>query len=172
MRGEETAVEYRGLGDDPAKFEVREKERPLRVVDDQMDQVRMARDHRKLVIQKWIEQKKLKPPRPGPAKNEAVARVLADRREKKHHDKRYVKTMLKTLVKGLAVLDPFTAAVVLFGEGVVGIHHAWRMHRVAHGARDEHATRAVLEEIQGKIEALPSGQAKVLIDKLLAEYGH
>ncbi len=167
MRSDDTVIEYRGLGDDPAKYEVKEAERHLRIVDDQMDQVRLARDHRKLVLQKWIEQQKIKPPPPLPADHEELRKVLAERRAGKHADHHYAKAMLKVLLKSLTLLNPISAAVLLFGEGLVDIHHAVHMHRVAHGQGDEQKTRDLLEELHDKVETLPPGRAKDLIEKLL-----
>jgi hypothetical protein len=137
------------------------------VCDDQIDQVRMARDHRRLVIEKWIEQKKLKPP---PPKDEAIEEVLQEKRRGAHRRHGASRVLLKTLLKAMAGLTPVTAAVLLFGEGLIGIHHAARMHQLALGAREDEAARRILDEFRNTVDALPPGRAQAVIDLLLAEY--
>ena len=169
LRSDTAEVRYQGLGDDPAAYEVKEEHRPVRIVDDQMDAVRLARDHRKLVLQEWIEQKKMKPPRPE--EKEAVATIVAAERTRAPHGKYYSRTLLRSLLDVVAGLNPVTAVVQLFAEGLIGIHHAARMHRLARGVHDDEAARKILDEFRTMIDSLPPDRAQAVTNLLLAEYG-
>ena len=71
----------------------------------------------------------------------------------------------------LAEVAPLPAALLLFGEGLVHIHHAHAAHRLASEADGDAEARAMLAEITGKVDELPPERAQHLVQLLAREYG-
>ena len=80
-----------------------------------------------------------------------VLNVLAHARDASK-SKTMTNAVMKTLIGTLAAVSPIPAAMVLFGEGVVHIHHAHRAHQVARAADGDQVARAMLAEVGEKID--------------------
>ena len=155
-RGEPTD-EYRGLGDDPSKYAFEHVHGRLVVRDDHIDRPREVRNHRDLIREAWQDKK--------PGALSAVRDVRAKR--KKGH---LAKPLLKTLILSLSEVAVVPAALFLFAEGLVGIHHAWRAHRLAKKADAHEDAKLLLREFEEKLEHLPPDRAHEVLDALVAEF--
>ena len=100
-----------------------------------------------------------------------MRRIVAEAQQKRHHDPAYAKLMLEALLPLLAELTPITAAIMLFGQGLAGIHHVHRAHRLAHQIAGHEEARRILDDIHERVEHLQPEQAREVIDLLLAEHG-
>ena len=68
------------------------------------------------------------------------------------------------------IFDPVSAAVLLFARGSVGIHHAFRVHRLARQIESSNEARKVLVELRSKIDTLEPEQAEAMMEVLSKEY--
>ena len=177
-RSEVPIFEYQGLGDDPAAFRLSYNGGRVLLDDDQIDKKRSARDHRELVVKQWSEL--AEPPgekKSSGAKGEAAHRNEAEAKldvlmneaaEKKHHTISHAKPLLKTLLHTLALFDPIAAVVLLFGEGLLGIHHHHRMHRLSRGHGAHRDAREILDAVHARIDSLDPARARSVVDFLHA----
>lgn len=159
--------EYYGLGDDPTAFTDTIKNRRLVVSDSHVGTLREARDHRQLALAQWheltrdrrvkLEDKRLEHARHQASKNTGP----------RHERSRIV---LKALLAVLADVDPVSATVLLFAHGAGGIHHAFRVHRLARKLETSHEARKVLAEIRDRIDTLKPEQAEAMMEILSKEY--
>ena len=158
---------YRGLADDPTRYQITQQQHGLRVHDDQHHATRTARDHRQLI---------------GEALHRAGSRPLTrDRRVDKlleqatahAHDDRNAQ-IARTAAKGLLLLlaetSPVTAALLLFAQGASGIYHAHRAHRLAQDLSRTDDARHMLADLQQRIDQLPAEQARQVLEVLRAGY--
>ncbi|MFQ5655069.1 MAG: hypothetical protein ACE5GW_10105 [Planctomycetota bacterium] len=168
-RGPQQVDSYTGLGDDPGRYRAHTEEplRRLRIEDDESGSPRAARDHRNLVLEKMRERGPIRAPR-----SEHLDTIREKVRHRKHADHLYSRTILKTLLLALAEISPIPAAVVLFAEGLVGVHHAFRAHRLASEVGSSEEARRMLREIEDRIDTLEPERARAVIELLLAEHGH
>jgi len=60
---------------------------------------------------------------------------------------------------------------VLFGQGLVGIHHAGRARKLAAEAHGDEAARAMLRDVAARVDSLTPEQTQHLIALLHEEYG-
>ncbi len=139
---------------------------------------RSARDHRELVVKQWSEL--AEPPGEGESsgaegkgahRDEAEAKLdvlMNEAAEKKHHTISYAKPLLKTLLYTLALFDPISAVVLLFGEGLLGIHHHHQMHRLSRGHGTHRDAREILDTVHARIDGLDPARARAVVDFLHA----
>ena len=160
-------VEYFGLGDDPAAFRIRHERSSFSLSDEHSGRVRLARDHRHLVRTRWHEH----------AGNDRIhiqddrlRRIHRDVAAKKHKDHKHGKLMLRALLPILAEVSPVSAAVLLFAQGMAGIHHAFRVHRLATEMAGSDEARRVLADIQEKIDHLDPDRAEAMVELLLQHH--
>ena len=161
QRQPEPIEEYTGLGDDPALYELREQHGRLVLEDEHVTVRRAARNHRELALHAWRQRQ--------PAKCPQDARLEQIRQEltlKKHHDELVAKAMLQQLLVVLADLTPVTAAMIAFGHGLTGIHHVYRVHRLAYALADDGEAQRILAEVRSRIDSLPHDRARDLIEHL------
>ena len=156
--------EYCGLGDRPEKYRLKTEGTTIALEDDELHQPRLAREHRTTVISAWEKE--------GRRGHTVDARMEGALQEAKTHAKGpLAKAALRTLLDLALVAAPVPAALVLFGEGLVGIHHANRAHRLAREAEGDAAARAMLNEVEGRIDSLSPEEAQHVVQLLLREYG-
>jgi len=74
-------------------------------------------------------------------------------------------------LKSAAAVSPVPAAMVLFGEGILAIHHSTRAHRLVAEAQADPVARHMLAEMHGSIDELEPEQAQHLVELLVREYG-
>lgn len=169
-RADPPRVEYRGLGDDPSKYVFEYQYDQIVVRDDQIDQPRAARDHRKHLIRQWHEKHAAKANLEALHRDERFAKFLDDARQNKHKDHHVAKAMVKNALVLLADLNPISAALALFGGGVADIYHAHRIHKIIQDASRDDSARRVLTDVQDRIESLPPEMTQKVIDVLMSYY--
>ncbi len=160
--------EYCGLGDLPERYRLRTDGASLALEDDGLHQPRQARAHRTLVVSEWR--------REGRQAHEVDARMetaLAEARAgRQGKDNHYARPLLKSLLEVSLLFAPVPAALILFGEGLVDIHHAHKAHQLARAAEGDEVARAMLGDVERKIASLSPEQAQHLVELLLQEYGN
>jgi len=162
----ENKVEYTGLGDDPTAYQVTQERGKLRVEDIEMGSCRAARDHRDRVLNTWMGQAR-EPVSATPEMEDLLGRVT----RKEHHDHEKAKLMLKAMLPVMTVVAPIPLAIVLFGEGVVGIHHLYRAHRLAMNMTGDEEARRVLAEVEALVDQLSPERARNVVEMLAGHYG-
>jgi len=159
--------DYYGLGDDPSHYEHRIKNGRLVITDYHVGSTREARDHRQLALEQWHEltrDKRVK------LEDERLhyARIEASKHIGPSHER--ARVILRALLTVLAEVDPVSAAVLLFAHGSVGIHHAFRVHRLARQLEDSREAQKVLNEIRKQIDSLEPAQAEAMMEVLSKQY--
>ncbi len=164
-RGGATRDEYFGLGDDPGAYRVSRNLERYHVEERDRVHSRAARDHRLLIQERWRERN----PAPMP-QDEQLERIREDVVRDRHHDHRHAKTLLRLALPLLAEVAPVPVAILLFAQGIVGIHHAYRAHRLANEVASSHEAQQILHEIHAKIDTLEPAKAQALIELLVSDY--
>ena len=160
-RTNKATFEYLGLVDDPTKYELTVRHRSLLVSDEGVHHPREARDHRELVLQTW---KQNAPVLPRDALR--LEKILDKAQREEQLNPAATKAILKSLLWVLADVAPVPVSILLFAKGVAGVHNAYRAHRLAQDTHDETDARAILDEIQNRIDHLPPEQARAVLDLL------
>ena len=159
--------EYCGLGDRPAQYKLSPGAEGVRVEDPQMRVPRVARNHRRLIRDAWQARR-------GEAAIPRNSRLEAAVQAARNHD-RTNHTAARLALSGLlgvaATVAPVPAALALFGEGALAIHHTSRAHRVLSDAKADPAARRMLQDVHARIEHLAPVEAQNLVELLVEEYG-
>jgi len=160
-------AQYFGLGDDPAGYQHRFHNRRLLVWDEHVGSMREARNHRQLALEQWHE---LMRGRSVSVQDERLDRVRHEtsRHTGPRHER--AKIILPVLLTVLGEVAPVSAAVLLFAHGAAGIHHAFRIHRLAREMEGSHEARKILHEIRDKVDSLEPNQAEAMMELLSREY--
>jgi len=156
--------EYFGLGDDPALYRLETSHGRVVVRDPGVDVLRPTRDHRRLVLSTW------KAHGPEHARALADARIERIRRDaavSRAEGHEHARMLLQALLLVLAEIAPVPAAVLLFGTGAAGIHHAFRAHRIARREAEVAEARQVVREIHDRVDRLGEEETRALLDELL-----
>jgi len=135
------------------------------VEDSDSVEVREARDHRQLVLERWRQRRN----KPAP-QDERLTRIREDVKRDRHHDHRHAKMLLRIAIPVLAEVAPVPAAIILFAHGAVAMHHAYRAHQLANEVAGSDEARLILDEIHDTIDDLEPEKARVLIEQLMHEY--
>ena len=167
-RSASRAVTYSGLGDDPTAFTITRAHDLFTVADDQVGTRRAGRDHRQLSRVHL----------PGhhlqdvfaTAHGAALERVRHDVEQNRHRHHHHARALLRIALPILAEVAPVPAAILMFAHGAVGIHHAYKMHKLADEMRGRPEARMILDEVSGRIDQLDGEQAEALLEILMAEY--
>lgn len=163
----EPHYEYCGLGDRPERYVLGNEASVLTIKDPEIHIPRNARDHRSLVLEEWRRQGGDKPPT-----DERLLRAVRDATaDRKHHHSAHSKLVLKALLAVVGQIAPIPAAILLFGEGLVNIHHTAKAHQLAREAQGDGVARELLGDIAQRVDTLDPDQAKHLVELLLNEYG-
>ncbi len=155
-------VEYRGLGDDPSAYEIEWHHERVVVVDGDIGTLRAARDHRQLAREQWRAVKDLLP-----ETGSEIHRVVHKARELTGKDAMN-RALLKTALGLLVGAAPVPAAVLLFAQGLAGIHHAHRIRSLVRRVAGDEEARTVVEEVTRRVDDLPPEKARDVL-KCLAE---
>jgi len=159
---------YFGLGDDPADYDIRIGSRDRFIVSDEhVGSERKGRDHRALVREQLRTQTTRQL---ANVQDDRLERIRQDVSQNKHHQHHHAKTLLRAALPILAEVAPIPAAVLMFADGAVGIHHAFRVHRLAREMEGTGEARQILDEIEGKIDTLDGDHAAALLEMLMNEY--
>jgi hypothetical protein len=161
-------AEYIGLGDDPSQYVFRSQHGYLQVRDDQLAQPREARDHRQEVVAQWR------------ARNPQV-QTFSDKRfeelaRKDGSTSDYSATMaretLTTMLWLAADIAPVPLSILLFTKGLAGVHHLYRVHRLARGADGKEEAQEIIKEVSDQVAKIPAEQARETIDTIMTHYRH
>jgi hypothetical protein len=166
-RGGNPEGTYVGLGDDPTAYETWRQHGLFVVSDAEAAVERRARDHRALVRDAWKER------RIEPAlavRDERIERIQRDVAQNKHHHHHHAKTLLRAALPILAEVAPVPAAILLFAEGAVGIHHAFRVQQLTREMEQSLEARQILDEIEAKVDQFEPDRARALIELLMRDY--
>jgi hypothetical protein len=96
--------------------------------------------------------------------------VRADVARNKHRHHHHARTLLRVALPVLAEVAPVPAALLAFADGAAGIHHAFRVHKLAQGMKGTAEARHILDEIEGRIDQLDGDRAEALLELLMADY--
>ena len=165
--GAEAESVYSGLGDDPAAFSTEIEHGRFTVTDDQVGRERVARNHRELARSKLLshgERVVL------PTADERLQRVRGDVARNKHKHHHHAKTLLRIALPILAEVAPVPIAILAFAEGAAGIHHAWRVHKLAARMEGTAEAQQILGEIEDRIDQLDGERAEALLELLMRDY--
>lgn len=164
--GQAQQFEYQGLGDDPVAYVLSEKNRHLLVGDGAFDAPRPARDHRQLLAAR-AEQVA------AAAAKQNDPRLLDVRdavRHGRHRQADKSGALLSSALLVLGELAPVPAALLLFARGAAGIHHTWKVHRIARDLSRRADAQAVLNDVESRIDELPPDEREALLELLLRHY--
>ena len=146
--------EYRGLGDDPGRYEFDLVDGRVRITDDEFHATRRARDHRELA------RKRLRKMAPDTAK---IREVIAEASKGKG-GAHLSKAALKNALRLLALMDPVYGALLLLGEGLLDLRHAQRLSHADEESQRKYAEEALasaeseIEEAAHLVSAMEKGR--------------
>jgi hypothetical protein len=159
------AVSYCGLSAEAETYQVEYRVNRLSITSKESRTPRLARDHRQLL-------KRATAARPKHVKGDV--RLDKIRKEAQLSQSRlqpYAGVLLKALLGVLLEISPLPAVLLLFGEGLIDIHHIFRLQRLSRQDDPDHEARSMLAEVDRKIDALPPKRARHIAEALLEEYG-
>jgi hypothetical protein len=157
---------YSGLGDDPSAYVTRVANGRLAVSDDHLGRVRAARDHRATALSVLRTHAKTAGT-PADARLERLRHDIAHNKRQQHHHGR---SLLRMALPVLAEVAPIPAAILAFGDGAVGIHHAFRIHRLARKMEGDADARKILAELESRIDTMDHDRAEALVELLTRAY--
>ena len=158
---------YVGLGDDPTAFRIERLHKLFVVTDENVEQVRQGRDHRALARQA-LERQLAERPRAQP--DERLKRLSRDVAQNKHRHHHHASALLRAALPIVAEIAPIPAAVLMFADGAIGIHHTFKIHRLAREMEGSNDARQILAEVHARIDRLSPDEAEALIELLLRDY--
>lgn len=103
-------------------------------------------------------------------RDERFDRIRKDVDADRHRQHPHARVLLAALIPVLAEFAPVPAAVLLFGHGLAGIHHAFRVHRLSHELEGSVEARRVLQEIHDRIDQFDPARAEAMIELLMNQY--
>ena len=165
-RSAEGHDEYCGLGDRPSAYRVLREGAALRVEDPDFSRPRLARDHRRLASEHGRRLIEERPPRI----DARLERALDEARGVGSAGHAVSRMALRGLLTAAAELSPVPAALALFGEGALAIHHSTRVHRLMREARCDPVARHMLEELSADLDRLDPERVQHLLDLLVEHY--
>jgi hypothetical protein len=165
----EEPVTYFGLGDDPTSYQARVQNRQIQISDDELGTRRPGRNHRAMVRSEYQSRRAS---HRAKAKDQRLERIREDVARDQHRNHLHARQLLRVALPVLAEVMPVPAAIILFTEGAVGIHHAFRAHRLAREMEGSEDARKILAEVHDRIDQLDPARAEALIELLMREYHH
>ena len=162
-RGE---AEYVGLGDDPSKYLTTRHHGYLCVQDDHLKQPREARDHRQEVVTQW----RARHPQPQVTSDQRLRQIAETTDQTADYSARMAHETLKTVIWLAADIAPVPLTIMLFAKGLAGVHHLYRVHRLARGVDGDEQARDIIAEVSDQIPKLPVERARETIDAIVAHY--
>jgi hypothetical protein len=153
---------YQGLGDDPGAYELQRMGHYVQLADAGSETKRDARDHRDLIAAAAREH-----PAVALADNPRFAELVR-RAKATGGDRLPSKQILAGLLLVLGEVAPVPVALFLFGSGLAGVYHAWRVHRVAAQGGDRDAAEQIVDDVRHSLETMSPEQADRTLEALLA----
>ena len=165
-RGGDHTPTYHGLGDDPSTYRITRQRHGFIIEDEGSGFTRAGRDHRTLAMNRLreIQGEDLF------VADERLDRIRQDVAANKHRDPRHARTLLRLALPVLAEVAPVPVAVLLFAEGAVGIHHAFKVDALTRELSNSEEARAILEDIHARIDQLDPARAEAMVELLVREY--
>jgi hypothetical protein len=164
-RGDTLETTYLGLGDDPLAYRLEAEHGRLRVVDPHVGRPRAARNHREMALATWR-----KVDLPFEIQDERIHRFKREVEERRHQQPKHSHSILRGLLLLLGEIAPGPAAVLLFAEGLAGIHHAYRVQQLSKRVGEKEHAGQILREVHERVDRLDADEAAVLVELLMAEY--
>ncbi|MCP3917180.1 MAG: hypothetical protein GY711_16650 [bacterium] len=155
-----------GLHDDPGGYQLQAEGTRLAVADSGLLRPRAARDHRSLVLETFHEHRQQ-----ALASGERLEELRDIAEEATAAHPAAARASLATLLALALEVSPIPAALVLFGQGALATYHIEKAHRLAREAGDDHVARAMLTEMQGRIDGMDAQHAQNLVRLLGQAYG-
>lgn len=164
LDGHSHEVIYHGLGDDPAAYEVGFERGKLVVTDDALGTTRPGRDHRALARREF---ERFHRDALADAFDASGFEGFRDGvAEGRHRDEESARRLLRIALPMLSEVAPVPAAVLFFAEGAAGIHHAFKVHRLRDSWRSRAEARRILEDVEARLETLPTGAVSAVVESL------
>lgn len=160
-------AEHLGLGDDPGAYRMAVKNGRVVVTDGHLGEPRQARNHRLLVLDEWHRRRGDRHPA---VRDDRMTRIRHDVEQQKHRDQGHAKFLLRGLLVVLSEVAPVSAAVLLFAHGMVGIHHTFRVHRLARELEGSEDAQIILNEVHDRIDHLDPDRAEAMVELLTRTY--
>jgi hypothetical protein len=158
---------YRGLGDDPTRYEIEHRHGKVYISDDSAAINRVARNHRAMIAHALSKHVEAAPP---PLPDERTEAILAEAGMAHTLDRHALRTVLKGLLLALMDASPVPAAMLLFGGGVAGVYQAYRAHRIARDVSQSTEARHIIAEVHDEVDQLPPEQARYVLELLTNHY--
>ncbi len=158
-----TEAVYTGLGDLPEGYEIGWEHGRFRITDEHLGLERKGRDHRAMVRERAATSR-LK------VHDDRLERVRADVARNKHKHHSHARELLRIALPVLAEVAPIPAVMLAFADGAVGIHHAFKIHRIAGEMKDTDEARRILDDIEAQIDQLSPDRAEALLELLVSDY--
>ena len=166
-RNGDRQVTYSGLGDDPAAFQIERTHSRFAITDDQIGVHRPGRDHRQLSRHQLPLHQHT---HVFGAHTEHLDRVRRDLQQNKHRHHHHARALLRIALPIFAQVAPVPAALLAFTYGAAGIHHAYKIHKLADEMKGSAQAREILDEVYEQIDQLDGEHAEALLELLMAEY--
>ena len=158
---------YFGLGDDPTAYRLAREHDLVVIEDDNLEHVRDARDHRHMALSTLRTKVHSSHRMPTDAR---LHRIRRDMLEGKHRHHEHSQLLLKAALLVLGEIAPIPVAMMLFGSGIAGIHHAFKMHKLAHQEGHDDEARRIVKEIHDRVDELPPDEAGAVLEHLLKDH--
>lgn len=167
-RTAETTSSYTGLGDDPSAYAMRVVHQRITISDDQIGRSREARDHRAMI--RTAIRTASDAGRSRVAADPRLARLREDVERNQHRQHHHARALLRAALPIMAEVAPVPAALVAFGDGALGIHHAFRVHRLAESMKGDAEARQLLQDLHDRIDTMDADRAAALVELLARDY--
>lgn len=155
--GETPDDRYVGVGDDPRAYRFAEHGGKVQVTDDGCETPRAVRNHRALAAERLAAMgEDLTHPQVESAVNAARQAPPTSP----------ARSLLKPALVALAEFTPIPAALWLFAEGLVGVHHAVRVNRAGSADHQREAARDIVSEFQEQVDAMSPEEARAVLERL------
>ncbi len=164
-RSSPSRVEYYGLSDDPSAYKIRLDHGRFRVLDPTLGSLRPARNHRVMAHKHW---QKLQADQQAVTRDDRFMQAQHQWSQTPHPNPS--KILERMLLPTLVDLVPVPAAVLLFAHGIAGIHHAFRVHRMADDLSRTQDALTILDEVRAKIDQLEPDRAQALVELLIEAF--
>ena len=153
-------IRYRGLGDDPSQYMVTQRNGLTSIADAHLGQDREARDHRLLVAEQWrtrgsdLHWSEEQSPKIMALAQRAVVKPSVSQE------------VLKTFLRLLADAALVPTAIMLFVDGVAGIHNIYRAYRLSTGQGSRDDAEEILQDAMARLGTLDEHQARQVVLQL------
>ena len=158
------AVTYCGLNSEAETYRVESQGDRLIIRSADSLAPRQARDHRQLLKrthQDWLEDLKT---------DDRLDEIRYQTWLSGSQLQPYTGVLLKSLLAVLLELSPVPAVLLLFGEGLIDIHHIFRLQQLSGLDDPEQEARTILGDFQGKVDGLPPERIRHAVELLLEAY--